>query len=301
MQYNEWLEEWLTTWVKPSVKQRTYERYRDIASRHLAPELGKRKVDNMPAALLQKFVNELSEKYSANTVIGITAVLRSSLTRAKKAGIIARHNADSLIMPKFSEKKVECFSAAEQRKIEYYVFNENKPKLCGIILCLYTGLRVGELLALEWKNVDLQTGRLKVEKSCRDGWNDGKYIKIIDLPKTETSVRVIPLPKQLIHYLKSNKRNSGYVVCGDNGEEISIRSYQKTFEIVLRELGIPHRGFHALRHTFATRALECGVDVKTLSELLGHKNPNVTLSRYAHSLLEHKCAMMNKIGKFLEK
>lgn len=301
MQYNEWLEEWLTTWVKPSVKQRTYERYRDIASRHLAPELGRRKVDNMPAALLQKFVNELSEKYSANTVIGITAVLRSSLTRAKKAGIIARHNADSLIMPKFSEKKVECFSATEQRKIEYYVFNENKPKLCGIILCLYTGLRVGELLALEWKNIDLQTGRLKVEKSCRDGWNDGKYIKIIDLPKTETSVRVIPLPKQLIHYLKSNKRNGGYVVCAITAKKFPSALIRKLLKIRLARAWytaprLPRFKAH-VRHA---RARMRGRRKNAFGTSRA-QNPNVTLSRYAHSLLEHKCAMMNKIGKFLEK
>ena len=78
-----------------------------------------------------------------------------------------------------------------------------------------------------------------------------------------------------------------------------VRSYQKTFELLLKRLRIPHKGFHSLRHTFATRALECGMDVKTLSEILGHKNPTITLKRYAHSMMEHKAEMMNRLGKLL--
>ena len=84
-----------------------------------------------------------------------------------------------------------------------------------------------------------------------------------------------------------------------DGNAVSVRSYQRSFELLLKKLHIAHRGFHSLRHTFATRALECGMDVRTLSEILGHKNPTVTLNRYAHSLLEHKAAMMNRLGKLL--
>lgn len=111
---------------------------------------------------------------------------------------------------------------------------------------------------------------------------------------------MIPLPKQLLPKLKSIKKNgnSDFVVsAGDKA--VSVRSYQRSFELLLKKLNIPHRGFHALRHTFATRALECGMDVRTLAEILGHKNPTVTLNRYAHSLLEHKTAMMNRLGKLL--
>ena len=81
---------------------------------------------------------------------------------------------------------------------------------------------------------------------------------------------------------------------------MTVRGYQKTFALMLRRLGREHRGFHSLRHTFATRALECGMDVKTLADILGHKNPNITLNRYAHSMMEHKVAMMNRVGGFLQ-
>ena len=111
---------------------------------------------------------------------------------------------------------------------------------------------------------------------------------------------MIPLPKQLLPKLKSIKKSSDsdFVVSAD-GNAVSVRSYQRSFELLLKRQNIAHRGFHSLRHTFATRALECGMDVKTLSEILGHKNPTVTLNRYAHSLLEHKTAMMNRLGKLL--
>ncbi len=139
-----------------------------------------------------------------------------------------------------------------------------------------------------------------MSKTCHD-WNDGcNHIRIIDSPKTVHSRRVIPLPKQILPLLKNLKKQSNceYIVA-DGDKPIFVRSYQRTFELLLKKLGIPHKCFHSLRHTFATRALECGMDVKTLSELLGHKNAIVTLNRYTHSLLEHKADMMNRLGKLL--
>ena len=92
--------------------------------------------------------------------------------------------------------------------------------------------------------------------------------------------------------------SSPLVIVGER-PPLSVRSYQRSFELLLKKTGIQRKGFHALRHTFATRAIECGMDVKSLSEILGHKNPTVTLNRYVHSLMEHKRAMMDKLGKIL--
>ena len=120
------------------------------------------------------------------------------------------------------------------------------------------------------------------------------------MPKTQSSIRTIPIPKQLIPYLREIKENSHSTYVVSNGtKQISNRSYQRSFSLLLKKLSIPHRGFHSLRHTFATRALECGMDVKTLSEILGHKSPTVTLNRYAHSLMDHKKELMNKLGNSL--
>ena len=170
-----------------------------------------------------------------------------------------------------------------------------------ILLCLYSGLRVGEMLALKWSDVDFQKGLMTISRSCHDGKDkSGKYTRIEDTPKTSSSRRIIPLPKQLLSILREEKKKSDSVyIISSKGNPLSVRSYQRSFDLLQKKLNIPHRGFHSLRHTFATRALECGMDVKTLSEILGHKSPTVTLNRYVHSLMEHKQDMMNKLGKLL--
>lgn len=172
---------------------------------------------------------------------------------------------------------------------------------CSVLSCAcIPGLQIGELLALEWSDVDFSKGEITVSKSCHDGKRNGRYCRLYDVPKTETSRRIVPIPKQILPRLREAKKESRSRWVVGNGEKIiSVRSYQYSFSLLLKKLGIPHRGFHVLRHTFATRAIECGMDVKTLSEILGHKNSTVTLNRYAHSLLSHKHEMMNRLGKLL--
>lgn len=302
MNYKDWLNEWLSTCVKPMVKSRTFEKYDEIVRLKIGPTLGGCDLTELSPSMLQKFTAELTERYASNTVSGIIAVVRSSLTRARQTGVIEREFSSCIQRPKTREKKVESFTSAEQRKIEDYIIKNGRIKLYGIVVCLYTGLRLGELLALEWADVDFLRGTITVSKNSRDVWENGAYKKVIDTPKTATSRREIPMPKQLVPYLRTLKHQnkSRFVVAGKDGKTVSLRAYQKALQCILKTLNIPHKGFHALRHTFATRALECGMDVKTLSEILGHKNSSITLNRYAHSFEEHKTAMMNKVGKLLK-
>ena len=309
MNYQEWLDEWLCNYVQPSSKKRTYERYGEIVSQHIIPALGERELEELTPLAMQRFVTELLTKgnlktgkgLSANSVNAIITVMQSSLRTAYSFGCAPSYTADKIKRPRSDEKKVECFSLAEQKRMEQYILNEDKPKLFGIFLCLYTGLRIGELLALEWSDVDLQKGEVQINKTCYDGKAPtGGLVRMTDVPKTPSSIRMIPIPKRLIPMLREVKKKSRSIYVISNGEKgISIRSYQRTFSMLQKKLEIPHRGFHSLRHTFATRALECGMDVKTLSEILGHKSPTVTLNRYAHSLPEHKKEMMNRLGKLI--
>lgn len=304
MKYIDWLMQWLENYIRPSVKVRTYERYGLIIEQHIKDKIGSIELDDLSPLVLQQFITGLLQSgnrktgkgLSANSVNAIVSVMQHSLRTAHLLGITKEYTADKLKRPKLTEKPIECFTLAEQKKIERAILNGKKDKLYGTILCLYSGLRIGELIALQWSDIDFVKGVLTVSKSCHDG-KDGL---IIDEPKTMTSRRVIPLPKQLLPILKGIKKksNSPFVVSA-NGKPVSVRSYQRSFELLLKRLNIPHKGFHSLRHTFATRALECGMDVKTLSEILGHKNPTVTLNRYAHSLMEHKADMMNKLGRLL--
>ena len=304
MKYIDWLIQWLENYIRPSVKMRTYERYMLIIQQHIKDKIGGIELDDLSPLILQQFITSLLQSgnkktgkgLSANSVNAVISVIQSSLKTAYLLGLAKEYTADKLKRPKLKEKPVECFTLAEQKQIEQAILNGKKNKLYGIILCLYSGLRIGELIALQWSDIDFAKGTLTVSKSCHDGKNG----LIIDEPKTAASRRTIPLPKQLMPLVKMlKKRSDSDFVVSSHGKPVSVRSYQRSFELLLKKLDIPHRGFHSLRHTFATRAIECGMDVKTLSEILGHKNPTVTLNRYAHSLMEHKQDMMNRLGKLL--
>lgn len=304
MLYKEWLSEWLENYVKTSVKERTYGKYADIIRIRLIPTLGDYELNDLTPFIVQRYITELlhhgnlknGEGLSANTVNLIIAVIQSSMETAHSIGLTDEYKMDKIKRPRMQEKQIACFSPSEQKIIEQAVLTDKRDKMIGILICLYTGLRVGELLALEWADIDFSKNELKVSKTCYDKGRS----RITTAPKTTSSVRVIPIPKQLVPILKQRKKQckSQYVI-SENGTYISIRSYQRSFELLLKRLGILHQGFHSLRHTFATRALECGMDVKTLSEILGHKNATVTLNRYAHSLMDHKRDMMNRLGKLI--
>lgn len=306
MNYREWLKEWLEHYVRPASKERTYLRYAEIAERHLIPHLGEYELGEITQPMLQRYVSGLAKNgnlkngkpLSSNTIGSVIGVIRRSLKTACILGMVPANCAEMLIRPRREEKETACFTAAEQRKMEQCVMQTEKEKLYGVILCLYTGLRIGELLALEWEDIDLSRGVIFVVRSCHDGRDEDGFRRVVESPKTASSKRVIPIPKQILPILRGmKKRKTCETVIAENGRPVSVRSYQRSFELFLKRLGIPHKGFHALRHTFATRALECGMDVKTLSEILGHRSPVVTLNRYAHSLSEHKREMMDRVGK----
>ena len=270
--------------------------------------MGEYELEELSPIVIQKYITELMQSgnlttgkgLAANSVNGIITVIQNSLKLAYTLGELKEYTTDKIRRPKTKEKEVSCFSLAEQKKIEQAALSNKKRKFIGIVICLYSGLRIGELLALTWSDIDFTKGTLAVNKICHDGRDEkGNLCRITDLPKTTSSKRMIPLPKQLLPVLKEYKRKSisEYVVESEKGEPPTVRSYQRTFELLQKRLHIERKGFHSLRHTFATRALECGMDVKTLAEILGHKNATVTLNRYAHSLMEHKQDMMNKLGK----
>jgi len=309
MFYKEWLTGWLEDYVLPTSKLRTYRHYRRMAELHILPALGEMQIEDITPLILQRYVTELTKSgnlntgggLSTNSINSIICVLQGSLKTAYMLGITSEYHGSKIKRPRGEEHQIECFSLDEQKKIEEYIKEEKGGKHFGVLLCLYTGLRIGELLALEWSDIDFIKGELQVKKSCYYGKDKNeKYRRIIETPKTRSSVRTIPLSKQLLPYLKAEKKKSLSTYIVSNGSQpIAIRSYQRSFSTLLKKLKITHRGFHSLRHTFATRALECGMDVKTLSEILGHKSPTVTLNRYAHSLMEHKREMMNRLGRLL--
>ena len=308
MMYNNWLKEWLQNYIKPSTKKRTFNQYSKIIKTHILPYLGDLKLEELTPLIIQKFITKLSingnkctgKGLSASYIRMIVSIIKNSLKAAHLISYLPNYTLDKVNYPKIIEKKIECFTINEQKKIEFAVKTTKKDKYLGIILCLYTGLRIGELLALTWNDIDFEKSILIISKTCYDSSEEGTRIRNINMPKTKNSIREIPLPTKILEMLKEMKKKSKCEFVIAEGEKfVFMRSYQRTFELLLKKLKIPHKGFHSLRHTFATRALECGMDVKTLSEILGHKNPTITLNRYVHSLWEHKKEMMNKLSMLL--
>lgn len=309
MKLNEWLDIWLNKYQKATIKLRTYLKYADIIEKHINPVLGKYELDDLSGNVLQEFVlyklnngNLITkDKLSDNSVIAIVSLLKQALKQSVLLGIARVEYTSHIKLPSIKEKEVAAFNRIEQQRLESYCLN-SKPNYIGIIICLYTGIRLGELLALTWDDIDFDKRLLRINKTVYTITKNGKNEAYVDKPKTKQSNRIIPLPKQVISVLKKNKKGSksNYIIATKSGDIVQNRSYQKSFKSILRKCNITYKNFHSLRHTFATRALELGMDVKALSEILGHKNPMITLNRYSHSLLEHKFEYMNKVGKLLD-
>ena len=203
MLYKEWLSNWLENYVQPSAKQRTYTRYKEIVEQHINPQLGELDLSEITPYILQCYVTELlrsgnlrtGKGLSANSVNSVITVIQDTLKTAYSLEIISKYVGDKIKRPRTIEKKIECFSISEQKKIEQYVLNEENTRLFGVLLCLYTGLRIGELLALEWSDLDMSKGELQVNKTCHYGKNEnGVFGRITDIPKTQSSIRTIPIP-----------------------------------------------------------------------------------------------------------
>ncbi|MDE7384848.1 MAG: site-specific integrase [Anaeroplasmataceae bacterium] len=309
MKLKELLNLWLNKYAKLTLKIRSYSKYQDITLLHINPILGNYELESITPTLLQDYVIEKLRRgnlvthkpLATNTVSSIVSVLKQAFHLAMNLDYIMKDPTSTIKLPPSKEKEVNALTREEQKTIEEYCLKNNKNNYLGIIICLYTGIRLGELLALTWEDIDFNKKYLYIKKTSYTLRIDKKKDFIVESPKTKKSNRVIPLPDKLINLLTiyKNKSSCKYLIHTRGKTMVEARSYQRTFESILKKCKIKHYNFHCLRHTFATRALELGMDIKTLSEILGHTNVSITLNRYAHSLLEYKIQEMNKIVQIL--
>lgn len=309
MKVKELFDIWLNKYCKLSLKIRSFNKYDNFINLHINPILGEYEITEITSDILQDFISlKLKEgnlktkgALSSNTVFGIASVLKQGFKFALMQDLIIKDPTLSLKLPQATEKEVQALTRDEQKTIEEYCLKHNKSNYLGIVICLYTGIRLGELLALTWDDINFEDKLLYIKKTSYTSKVNGKNQIIIDKPKTKKSNRIIPIPNKLLVLLDIQKRASScdYIIATKQNKMVETRSYQRTFESILSKCGIKHYNFHCLRHTFATRALELGMDIKTLSEILGHTNVAITLNRYAHSLLDYKIQEMNKIGTLL--
>ena len=306
--YKDWIWDWLS-YKKDYIKESTYANYSNIISNHIAPDLGKYYLKDLNNKIIQEF---LLKKYkigrldnlgglSSKTIRDIVAIIKSSLKFAMKEDLISNFNLD-FIYPKISSKdKIYTISKQDQNKLIDYILKNQSSKNFGILLTLYSGIRIGELCALQWKDIDFKNNILNINKTLQRVYIKDKQINksklIITNPKTHNAEREIPLNKDFAKELKKFKTdNEDYILSGSR-KWIEPRTYRRFFARTLEKVKIDKINFHGLRHTFATNCIKLGVDYKTVSELLGHATVNITLNLYVHPQMSQKKKCIDLICK----
>ena len=281
--------------LKPQIKQSTYGVYRRYIDDYIYPFFKDMPCSHLIAEVSQKFVNrQLENGLSAATVQSVFCFLKNGLKSTLATDVFC------VKLPKSTSSEVKVLTVDEQKRLESVAKASDHINCISIILCLYTGIRIGELCGLLWSDIDFEHKQLHIRRTLQrirslDG--NTKTVVITTSPKSNASNRCIPLPEFLIDLLKEHHIHaSGKHVISRNGNAIEPRNIQYRFKNLLSDADIKPANFHSTRHTFATRALENGFDVKTLSEILGHASPALTLKKYAHSLDEHKRKSMESLS-----
>lgn len=286
LKFNILVEEWLEN-KKISIKESTYCNYVYVINKYIIPTFENMLIEELKNYNFNDFVIELMEELSTKTVRDILCILKAILCYANKE-YDCNIKISKITSPKLVQGNVTILSNREKGKLESYCIRINTLKSIGILICLNTGIRIGELCALKWKNIDIDKKILYVNNTLQRIY-DNKQKKtriIIDVPKTIKSIRQIPISNKLYEILKTikNKYNDdNFFLTGSSEKFIEPRNYQKYFKNVLRKCRIKSYKFHTLRHTFASNCIEVGMDVKSLSEMLGHSSVETTLNKYVHS------------------
>lgn len=300
----------ISLWQKTNVKRykgATALKYENLINNHILPALGGYKVSELNKVLLAGFMAaklnhgrmDRTGGLSPSYVRSIMLVVLEIIDFAAEENLRSVPNA-RIHKPPLEKNELEILDAITQSHLEKQLIAAPDKTGAGILLSLNTGLRIGEVCALKWTDIDFENAILHIRATvARVKDETGRRITklIIDKPKTKSSLRDIPISKRLMEILVPlyKKRKSEYVI-SDKAGFVSPRTYEYRFHKVLEEHNVKPLNYHALRHTFATRCIEHGVDVKTLSEILGHSSVAITLNTYVHSSMERKREQLEKLS-----
>ncbi len=300
--------EWL--WVKEGVvKESSLVYYTIMIKNQLLPDLGDIPLSEVTSEKISEFLlqkkghgrKEEDAVLSDKTVQDLKAVLKQILAYAKEQGAI-----DTVpVCPpvQVRQKTTHVLSRQEQERIELAALEEDSPFCLGILISLYGGPRIGEVCALKWGDFDFQNGTIRINKTVsriqnlENGERKGTRI-VIGSPKTDCSLRTIPLPAAILQYCQERRREDSIYVMTGTEKPMEPRGCLARFKRFQKRLGIEEHTWHSLRHTFATRCVESGVDIKSLSEIMGHSDVEITMQRYVHPSMDTKKEQVNKLRCF---
>lgn len=288
---------------RPAVKDSTYVKYEAIWRRHIKPALGGMDPASIDGKAVKSFIQGLSEQGLApKTVRDILSVLRSILVYAASQGWDAPAFF-GIRCPKEPRKPIRVLSRQEQDRLARYLYQDMDCCRFGVLLALLTGMRIGEVCALKWRNVSLPQRLILVDATMQrlrvlDGDGAGKTHVVIGSPKSDAAVRAIPMSDHVAALCRQiGPFGPDCFVLTGTERYMEPRLLQFRMKRYAADCGLQNVHFHTLRHTFATRSVEVGFELKSLSEILGHANTSITLDLYVHLSMEQKIRNMNKLAQ----
>lgn len=295
-------DEWFES-GKGRFKESTCVKYKTMLEKHIKPRLGGCFPLAFNDGLIEQFANELlfEEELAPKTVKDILVVLRSILNYTAKRFPDTFPKVD-IVYPKESKKEMRVLTREEQTLFVSYLLEELDECRFGILLALLTGIRIGELCALRWENISLKDNTIKISSTMQrlkdmDQCREAKTKIVIGSPKSDMSIRTIPISDYAVELCrKMNPKSPAAFILTGTSDYMEPRTLQYRMERYTETCGLEGVHFHTLRHTFATRCVEVGFEIKSLSEILGHSNTTITLDRYVHSSMDLKRDNMNKLS-----
>ena len=294
--------------IKIEYKRINLRPYSHLIRTHIKPHLGSYQISKITTQCIEEYAKNLlmdgrldnDGGLAPKTVTDVLTIVKSSFEYARFMNMTVICNLSRLTIKK-EDKEMRVLSISEQRRLTTVLMEEMDLSKFGVLLSLYTGIRIGELCALKWEDICLSQSTLKIRKTMQRIQDNSenaphKTKVVITEPKSQCSIREIPLTASVIEIARNfSSCPKAYVLSGAVDRFVEPRTMQNRFKAYAKESGIQDVSFHALRHTFATRCVEVGFELKSLSEVLGHANVNITLNRYVHSSFELKSANMNKL------
>lgn len=298
-------ELWLQS-IHSTVKQSTWIKYRNILNCNIIPRIGSQNLSIIDYSVVLALCTELLEVGGRNqnglsnkTVSDVLVLIKSVIKYASRMKYITDRTAlDVSVKVQIASPRV--LSIQEEQTLIDFLEKKLDFTGIGILICLFTGIRVGELCALTWDDISLENNMIHIRRTMQRVQTPNGIKKtsiLIAEPKSQCSIRDIPIAKSLREYLETQPRKEGYVLTSNKKRYVEPRTMQKRFKLIMEQCDILNAHFHTLRHTFATRCIEVGFDVKCLSEILGHANVSITLNRYVHTSMELKQKNIDKLSE----
>lgn len=302
------LEEWMIRWLeehRPFVKESTYGNYSALVHNYIIPKLGTIPLQELNEQCLQEFTLNLLTHgsircdggLSEKTVHDIWNVLKEALRKAYRQKLIDSADFKVSFPSSCTKRSVAVLSDHEFERLSSYLASHSTARNLGVLLALYTGMRIGEVCALKWENIDLEEGLIHVQHTLQRIYVKRQYERNLSYvtrtpPKSRSSIRSIPIASGmtnlLLGFYEQNQlcADDYLLTCSDR--YIEPRNFENYYKKLLLHIGITNIRFHGLRHTFATRLIGQGADYKIVSELLGHKSVTTTLHLYVHPQISQK-------------